>query len=234
MRSAAASTSALSSTMPATLPAPTPNAGVPLAYAARTLACEPVATTRSLRRISSSVDRLVTGDGSTCTRSRASSGAMPVLTSCAWTQLDQLRARAPALRRGRDDHRVAALERVDDLVGRRRARVGRRRDGAHHADRPRDLDDALGLVDRDHADRLRALQVAQQAERLAVVLADLVVDVADAGRLDRELGQRAVACRLDDRPAGRRRRPCRPAPASSARRCAARRGRARRAPPRRR
>jgi hypothetical protein len=47
------------------------------------------------------------------------------------------------------------------------------------------------------------VQVAQQAEGLAMVLADLVLDVADAGRLDRELGQRPVAAGLDDRPAGR-------------------------------
>ena len=54
----------------------------------------------------------------------------------------------------------------------------------------------------DHADRLRALQVAQQAEGLAVVLAHLVGDVADAGVGHGQLGQLAVARRLDDRPAG--------------------------------
>ena len=48
-----------------------------------------------------------------------------------------------------------------------------------------------------------ARQVAQQAEGLAVVLADLVVDVADAGVGHRQLGQLAVALRLDDGPAGR-------------------------------
>jgi hypothetical protein len=36
-----------------------------------------------------------------------------------------------------------------------------------------------------------------------VVLCDLVRHVADAGDVDRKLGERAVACRLDDRPAGR-------------------------------
>ena len=65
MRSAARSISAVSSTMPATLPAPTPKVGVPLAYAARTLACEPVATTRSDWRMSSNVDALLTGEGNT-------------------------------------------------------------------------------------------------------------------------------------------------------------------------
>ena len=73
---------------------------------------------------------------------------------------------------------------------------------ADHADRPRDLDDAARRVLGDHADGAARLQVAQQPERLAVVLADLVVDVADAGVGDRQLGKRAVASRLDDRPAG--------------------------------
>ena len=50
---AASARSAVSSTITATLPAPTPIAGVPLAYAARTLVCDPVATTRSAWRISS-------------------------------------------------------------------------------------------------------------------------------------------------------------------------------------
>ena len=54
----------------------------------------------------------------------------------------------------------------------------------------------------DDADRPGRLQVAQQPERLAVVLADLVLDEADAGVRDRELGQRAVAPGLQDRPGG--------------------------------
>ena len=41
-------------------------------------------------------------------------------------EFDQPRAGAPALGRRRDDDRVAALQRVDDLVGRRGARVGAR------------------------------------------------------------------------------------------------------------
>ena len=101
-------------------------------------------------------------------------------------EADQPLARAPALRRRGDDHRVAALERVDDLVRGRRRRVGRRRHRADHADWPRDLDDALRLVDGDHADRLRAAQVAQKAERLAMVLAHLVFDVADARAAERK------------------------------------------------
>jgi len=56
----------------------------------------------------------------------------------------------------------------------------------------------------DHAHGARALQVAQQAQRLAMVLADLVLDVADAGVGDRQLGQFAVARWFEDGPAGRR------------------------------
>ena len=44
---------ALASTIDTTLPMPTPMAGVPLEYAARMFACEPVAATRSAWRISS-------------------------------------------------------------------------------------------------------------------------------------------------------------------------------------
>jgi hypothetical protein len=50
--------------------------------------------------------------------------------------------------------------------------------------------------------RSSRLEVAQQAERLAVVLADLVLDVADAGVGTASLGERAVAAGLEDRPAG--------------------------------
>ena len=64
----------------ATLPSPTPSAGVPDEYAARTFACEPVATTRSAERISSCVASLVTGAGSICTRS---AGA-PTFASSEW------------------------------------------------------------------------------------------------------------------------------------------------------
>ena len=45
-------------------------------------------------------------------------------------------------------------------------------------------------------------QIAQQAHRLAPVLGDLVGDVAEAGVAHRALGERAIARRLDDRPAG--------------------------------
>ena len=56
----------------------------------------------------------------------------------------------------------------------------------------------------DDADRFRAVEVAQQAERLAVVLGDLVGDVAEARRGDGKLGELAVARRLHDGPGGGR------------------------------
>jgi hypothetical protein len=72
---------------------------------------------------------------------------------------------------------VAALERVDDVVGRGRARNGRRGDGGDDADRPCDLDQSTGAVLCDHTDGSRAGKVAQQAHGLASVLGDLVVDI---------------------------------------------------------
>jgi hypothetical protein len=117
---------------------------------------------------------------------------------------DQRGAGRGALGRGRDDHRIAALERVDDLVGRRGAGVGRGRDRRHHADRARDLDDAALRVLGDDADALRALEVAQQAQGLAVVLGDLVLDHAEARVAHRHFGQRPVAAGFHDGPAGGR------------------------------
>ena len=60
---------AVSSTTETTLPAPTPKAGVPQVEAARILACEPVATTRSACCIRACVASLVMGAGRNCTRS---------------------------------------------------------------------------------------------------------------------------------------------------------------------
>jgi hypothetical protein len=77
MAAAASASFAELSMMLATLPAPTPKAGVPLVAAARTLACEPVATTRSACRIRAWVASLVIGAGSICTRS----GGAPSLAS---------------------------------------------------------------------------------------------------------------------------------------------------------
>ena len=117
--------------------------------------------------------------------------------------LKQARAGGPAFGRRRHDHRVAALERVDDFVGRCGRRVGGRRNGANHAHRAGDLGNAGGRVLVDHAHRFGALQVAQQAKGLAVVFAHLVGHVADAGVGHGQLGQSLVARGLDDGPAGR-------------------------------
>ena len=115
--------------------------------------------------------------------------------------LQQQRGRRPALgRRGHDDG-IAALERVDDLVGGRRARIGGRRNRRDHAHRPRNLDDAQVRILRDHADRLCALEVTQQAHGLALVLGELVRHVAQARVVDCEFGQAPVVLRLDDGPA---------------------------------
>ena len=52
----------------------------------------------------------------------------------------------------------------------------------------------------DHAHRLGPEQVAQGAERLALVLDDLVGHVAEPGVVDRQLGQRLGVARLVQRP----------------------------------
>ena len=54
----------------------------------------------------------------------------------------------------------------------------------------------------DHANRARALQVPQQAQRFAVVLAHLVGHVADPGVGHGQLGQLAVAIRCQNGPTG--------------------------------
>jgi hypothetical protein len=113
-------------------------------------------------------------------------------------------AGAPSLGAGRDDDGIARCQRIDDLVGWCSGRVGRRRDGAHHADRPRDLDDAGGRIVGDDTHRRARLQVAQQPEGLAVVLADLVLHHADTGIGHRQFGERTVAARLENRPGCRR------------------------------
>ena len=81
-------------------------------------------------------------------------------------------------------------------------RIGGRRDCCDNAHGSRDLDQSTRQVFRDHADAARALQIAQQAKGLAMILADLVVDIADAGIGDCKLGKLAIARRLDDRPTG--------------------------------
>ena len=101
-------------------------------------------------------------------------------------QLDRPRGRSPARGRGRDHDRVAALDRHHRLVDRRRRRVGGRRDRADHADGLGVFHDALRVILLDHANGPDPEQVAQRAKGLALVLHDLVGDVAEAGVGDRE------------------------------------------------
>ncbi len=72
------------------------------------------------------------------------------------------------------------------------------------ARRASDLDDPAPGVLGDHAMRLAIVQIAQQAERLAKVLLDLVVDVAESRVVHGKLGELPVARRRHDRPRGGR------------------------------
>jgi len=114
---------------------------------------------------------------------------------------DQRGAGGQPLGRRRDDHRIAALEGVDDLVGGCRPGVGGGRDGDHDTDRTGNFDEAEFRVFGDDADRSDTLEVAQQTEGLAVILLELVFDVAEAGVANRHFRQRQVASRFHDRPA---------------------------------
>ena len=107
-----------------------------------------------------------------------------------------------ALGRGREHDGIAAFQRVDDIVGGGRRRVGRGYHGADHPDGAGDLGDAGGPVVADHAVGFHPGDVAHQAQCLAVVLGDLVGHVAKPGRFDRQFGQGAVARGFHDRPCG--------------------------------
>jgi hypothetical protein len=137
-----------------------------------------------------------TGIGSICTRSRGT----PALGVHV---VDEQGERRRALRRRREDDRVAGLQPVDDVVRRRGAGVGRRRDRGNDAHRPRDLDQAALAILGDDACRADPREVAQEAHRLAPVLGELVGGVAHAGVAHRQFGERTIARRLDDRPGGR-------------------------------
>ena len=79
---------------------------------ARTLACDPVATTRSALAHQLECRLLLTGDGSKL--DQVARRADPI--ELCMEKLDQLRRRCPALRRRRADHRVAALSAVMILL----------------------------------------------------------------------------------------------------------------------
>ena len=196
---AASARSAVSSTIAATLPAPTPIAGVPLEYAARTLVCEPVATTQV--RLPHQLERVLA-------RNRRGQ------------RLHEIARRADAIELGVHERRAAARASMRPSATARRTIALRPLsalmmlfagvapgfvDGVIAATTPTGraisimpLSGSSAMTPTD----LRAREIAQQAHRLAAVLGDLVGDVAEAGVAHGELGQRAVARRLHDRPAG--------------------------------
>ncbi len=142
--------------------------------------------------------------------------------------LEQQRERGGAFRRRRHDDRVAAFERVDDVVRGRRSRIGRRRDRRDDADRPRDLDQPAPRVLVDDAHRFRAAEVAQEADRLAAVLGDLVGRRCQAPCRARRARPARDCAPARRSPIRRRPPPRRRAPASRSRTAAAPRVRARR------
>ena len=107
-------------------------------------------------------------------------------------------ARDAALRRRVRAHhdRAARLDGDQDLVDRRRGRVGGRDDRGDDAERLGDLDDLGRLEASQHADRLHRLD--ELVDRLGgeAILADLVGDDAEAGLLVRRAGPapRTAAC----------------------------------------
>ena len=117
--------------------------------------------------------------------------------------LEQRQQRLHAFRRGGEDDRVARLQRVDGVVDRRCQRVGRGHDGGDHAFGPVIDRQAVLVVILDMAEGGDVLDIAHQAEGLVVVLANLVVGIAEAGFLDSHLGKRAVALRLHQNPGDR-------------------------------
>ena len=117
-------------------------------------------------------------------------------------EFKQTRRRAPALGRGRQNHRITALEGVDDFVGWCSRRVGGRRDSANHPHRPRDFGQAQRSVFVNHAHRARALQVAQQAQCFTVVFSHFVRHIANAGVGHSPFSKLLVSPRLKNRPAG--------------------------------
>ena len=108
-----------------------------------------------------------------------------------------------AERGGRDDDRVAALDRHHRLVDGGGAGIGRGRDGRDDAHGLGVFDDALGRVFLDDADRFGAHEIAQRAEGLPLLLDDLVGNIAEAGIRDRQFRKLARMLRIVDRPGQR-------------------------------
>ena len=84
----------------------------------------------------------------------------------------------------REDHGVAGLQREHAVAHRRRDRIRDGADGADDAHRLRDEHEVVLGVLADDAARLLALQAVPDDARLALLLEDLVLVVADAGLVD--------------------------------------------------
>ena len=197
---AASSRSAVASMMTGALPSPTPMrrlAGL-VGSAHIDLAARDHHQIGPLHELASSASR-VTGLGRICTRSAGS----PIFSSSRAHAVDGRLGGRPCRRRRRDDDGIAALQRHHGLVDGRGRRIGRRRDGTHHANR-------LGVFDEpflgnflDHARRLDPEQVSQRPEGLALVLDDLALHLADPGHFDGYLRQPPRVVWLVDRPGQR-------------------------------
>ena len=107
--------------------------------------------------------------------------------------LQEQRQRRLTLWRWRQDNRVAAFQRIEDVIGRRCTRIGRRRNGGDYADWTCNLDQAALMILADDANRFRTVEIPHQPERLAMILGDLVRDIAKAGVTHRQFSQRTVA-----------------------------------------
>ena len=95
----------------------------------------------------------------------------------------------PCRRRRRDDDGVAPLQRHHGLVHGGGRRIGRWRDGGHHANRLGVFDKAFFRNFLNHARGLDPQQVSQRPEGLALVLDNLAFDVADAGHFHGDFRQ---------------------------------------------
>ena len=114
-------------------------------------------------------------------------------------------------RRVRAEHDGASrFDGNQDLVDRRRRRVGGRDDGGDDAERLGDFDDALVIVPRDHADRFHRADEVVDLLRAEEVLLDLVGDEPVAGFLDGQPGECFGLARCGLRPSRRRSRRCAP------------------------
>ena len=97
----------------------------------------------------------------------------------------QVARRCLGLGVGREDHRVAGLEREHGVAHRRHDWIGDWAHGGDHSHRLRDHYEVLVLVLADDAARLLALEAVPDDPRLASRFRDLVLVHAEAGLLVR-------------------------------------------------